>query len=71
MGTVVDVVGAIMNHSCDPNVLISFDGSELVVRTLRAVEAGEELAHCYTDVQSDVLLRQKLLQSEYFFTCTC
>ncbi|KAK8027761.1 hypothetical protein PG991_004817 [Apiospora marii] len=69
MGTVVDVVGAIMNHSCDPNVLISFDGSELVVRSLRAVEAGEELAHCYTDVQSDVLLRQKLLQSEYFFTC--
>ncbi|KAK8138017.1 hypothetical protein PG984_001397 [Apiospora sp. TS-2023a] len=71
MGTVVDVVGAIMNHSCDPNVLISFDGSELVVRALRAVEAGDELAHCYTDVQSDVLLRQKLLQSEYFFTCTC
>ncbi|KAK7970103.1 SET and MYND domain protein [Apiospora saccharicola] len=71
MGTVVDVVGAIMNHSCDPNVLISFDGNELVVRTLRAMEAGDELAHCYTDVQSDVLLRQKLLQSEYFFTCTC
>ncbi|KAK8050172.1 hypothetical protein PG994_011902 [Apiospora phragmitis] len=69
MGTAVDVVGAIMNHSCDPNVLISFDGNELVVRTLRAVEAGEELAHCYTDVQSDVLLRQKLLQTEYFFAC--
>ncbi|KAK7950924.1 uncharacterized protein PG986_006652 [Apiospora aurea] len=71
MGTAVDVVGAIMNHSCDPNVLISFDGNELLVRTLRAVEAGEELAHCYTDVQSDVLLRQKLLQVEYFFVCTC
>lgn len=71
MGTAIDVVGAIMNHSCDPNVLISFHGNELRVRTLRDVEAGEELAHCYTDVQSDVLLRQKLLQAEYFFPCTC
>ncbi|KAK8113834.1 hypothetical protein PG999_005903 [Apiospora kogelbergensis] len=70
-GTAIDVVGAIMNHSCDPNVLISFHGNELRVRALRAVEAGEELAHCYTDVQSDVLLRRKLLQAEYFFPCTC
>lgn len=71
LGTAVYVVGAMMNHSCEPNALISFHGRELRVRALRPLRPGDELVHCYTDVQSDVLMRQTLLRDDYFFTCSC
>ena len=71
LGTAVDVPMSLMNHSCEPNVVTVFEGSELRVRSLRKVEAGEELMQCYTDVTCDVLMRRKRLKEQFFFECTC
>ncbi|KAI1081427.1 hypothetical protein F5B20DRAFT_536023 [Whalleya microplaca] len=71
LGTTLDVVASLMNHSCNPNVVLFFEGNELRVQSLRPLQANEELTQCYTDVQCDVLLRQKLLEENYFFTCCC
>ena len=60
-----------MNHSCEPNVVTVFEGSELRVRSLRAIGAGEELMQCYTDVTCDVLMRRKRLKEQFFFDCAC
>lgn len=35
--------GALFNHSCAPNCIVSFRGREMVVHTLRDLEPGEEL----------------------------
>ncbi|RYP18823.1 hypothetical protein DL765_003703 [Monosporascus sp. GIB2] len=45
--------------------------SELRVRSLRPLKAGEELLQCYTDVTCDVLMRRKRLKDQFFFDCTC
>ncbi|RYP53104.1 hypothetical protein DL768_001881 [Monosporascus sp. mg162] len=71
LGTALDVPMALMNHSCEPNVLTIFQGSELRVRSLRPINAGEELLQCYTDVTCDVLMRRKRLKDHFFFDCTC
>jgi len=71
LGTSFDIVASLMNHSCDPNVFVVFEGNELRVRPIRNLVAGEELVQCYTDVDMDVLIRRKTLKSEYFFHCGC
>jgi SET and MYND domain-containing protein len=60
-----------MNHSCNPNTFVVFEGDTLCVRSLRQLAAGEEINQCYADVEMDVLLRQQVLKSEYFFDCCC
>lgn len=71
LGTSLDLVGSLMNHSCDPNVLIVFEGRSLHVRSIRPLSAGDEITQCYTDVGMDVLIRQKALRSDFFFECRC
>lgn len=71
LGTALDVVMSLMNHSCEPNVLTVFQGNRLCVRSLRPIEAGEELLQCYTDETCDVLLRRKKLLEQYHFFCQC
>jgi hypothetical protein len=43
-------VGAILNHSCAPNCILTYSGSKQIIRTLRDIEAGEELTHSYVDL---------------------
>ncbi|KAJ4386891.1 hypothetical protein N0V93_009790 [Gnomoniopsis smithogilvyi] len=69
LGTALDIVMSLMNHSCDPNVVTVFEGNRLCVRSLRQIEAGEELVQCYTDETCDVLLRRKKLLEQYHFVC--
>lgn len=71
LGTALDVPMALMNHSCEPNALTIFEGSELRVRSLRPIQAGEELMQCYTDVTCDVLMRRERLKEQFFFDCAC
>lgn len=60
-----------MNHSCEPNVKVTFSGSNKVVAVAqRPVKAGEELRISYIDEFADYEKRQKLI-GEYLFTCNC
>jgi hypothetical protein len=60
--THVDDLGplAYINHSCDPNTV--FDAEALALRTLRDVEAGEELTFFYPSTEWDM---------HHPFVCRC
>ena len=65
------MVTSLMNHSCDPNAFVFFEGRSLRVRSTRKLFAGDEVTQCYTDVGMDVLFRRPMLSDEYFFDCHC
>jgi SET domain-containing protein len=71
LGTTLDIVASLINHSCDPNVFVVFEGNSLRVRPIRKLVAGEELTQCYTDVNMDVSMRRLRLKVEYIFFCRC
>jgi SET and MYND domain-containing protein len=60
-----------INHSCDPNAFVFFEGHELRVRSLKQIAAGEEITICYLNPTLDVGARQVVLRHEYFFDCYC
>ncbi len=67
----MDPLAATMNHSCNPNAVVSFDGPTLQVRSLRAIGVDEEILIAYVDVTDNPWHRQDELRERYFFTCTC
>jgi SET and MYND domain-containing protein len=71
LGTTLDLVGSFMNHSCDPNAFVFFEGSQMRVRTLRPLRAGEEITQTYVDLSGSVFSRQVTTQKDYFFKCAC
>jgi SET and MYND domain-containing protein len=71
IGRCLDVVGSLMNHSCDANAFVYHEGNELRVRSLKPIRAGEEITQNYGDDDEDVLPRRNRLQEKYFFLCEC
>ena len=71
LGIGLDVLGAMMNHSCDPNAVCLFEGRKLRVRSLRGIGVDEEVTISYTESTLDRFLRQKDLRTRYFFDCDC
>ncbi|KAF2023769.1 SET domain-containing protein [Setomelanomma holmii] len=71
LGTSLDIIASLINHSCDPNAFVVFEGGELWVRPTRKISAGKEITQCYTDIDMDVLIRRSILKLEYFFDCRC
>ncbi|KAI4537005.1 hypothetical protein MG293_013208, partial [Ovis ammon polii] len=62
---------SLLNHSCDPNCSIVFNGPHLLLRAVRDVEAGEELTICYLDMLMTSEERRKQLRDQYCFDCDC
>ncbi|KAL7805160.1 hypothetical protein V8C44DRAFT_233348 [Trichoderma aethiopicum] len=71
LGIALDLGGALLNHDCDPNVVIVFNNTEVQVRALRKLKAGEELLHCYRDIAYDFTFRNPRITSRYQFRCHC
>ncbi|KAJ3083171.1 hypothetical protein HK100_009516 [Physocladia obscura] len=63
---------AMLNHSCDPNCsFVSSTHGRMIVRTLRPIDAGEELCVSYVDLCTPRDERRgKLLETKHFW-CTC
>lgn len=59
--------GAYINHSCTPNAAVSFDGSILVIRSLRPIQKGEEVTISYTDLAAPRWERRMILREQYVF----
>lgn len=64
-------IGAILNHACDPNCILTYSGNMQVIRTISSVKEGEELFHSYTDVCQPTIVRKEHLQMTYGFECLC
>ncbi|KAG6808880.1 hypothetical protein H0H92_002480 [Tricholoma furcatifolium] len=61
-----------INHSCMPNVTVTFDPESFSYRlsALRDLKAGEELFATYLNILSTTAARQEKLKP-YGFSCTC
>nr|DBA34217.1 TPA: hypothetical protein GDO54_001797 [Pyxicephalus adspersus] len=64
---------SLLNHSCEPNTSVSFQGRCAMVRACRTIRKGEEVVHCYGPhkLRMGVEERQKMLRDQYFFICQC
>lgn len=71
VGSCLDPLAALMNHSCEPNAAFFFEHRELRVRSTRSIAPGEELTISYINETDSFDYRQEQLSSKYFFTCTC
>ena len=62
-----------LNHSCSPNVQqthISHSSKE-VLYACRTIAIGDEINDSYIDLRQDYNTRQRILQENYRFKCTC
>ncbi|XP_030853823.1 histone-lysine N-methyltransferase SMYD3-like [Strongylocentrotus purpuratus] len=62
---------SMLNHSCDPNCVVVFDGRKLQLRAIKDVREGEECTISYVDVSEPAKERQAELKERYHFTCKC
>ena len=73
-GQGIYAIGACFNHSCLPNIQVSYcerNDETLVVTALRDIEKGEELCISYIDEDAPFEERQQQLSEHYLFTCCC
>eukprot|EP01051_Picozoa_sp_SAG22_P002983 SAG22_NODE_139_length_18025_cov_4.352058_4_plen_1082_part_00 len=84
VGKAVFPAGALLNHSCAPNVVLSYSLGEVEAgetprrrrpvmecRTLRHVAADEELCHNFIDIANPTVERRASLSRLYHFVCEC
>lgn len=64
---------ALLNHSCDPDVLPLYIGSKLILKSSRDLAPGSEVAFSYgpTYQKMPYVERQTTLSNNFFFTCQC
>lgn len=63
--------GAILNHSCIPNIVFTGKENRMYFITTRDIKAGEEISDSYIDLTLDKYERQKRLLTQYGFLCKC
>ncbi|NP_001085986.1 N-lysine methyltransferase SMYD2-B [Xenopus laevis] len=62
---------ALMNHSCCPNVIVTYKGTVAEVRAVQEIHAGEEVFTSYIDLLYPTEDRNDRLKDSYFFSCDC
>ncbi|EPY27538.1 SET and MYND domain-containing protein [Angomonas deanei] len=73
-GQGIYAAGCLFNHSCDPNLQVSYsytNDETLHVTALRDINKGEELCISYIEETMPYLTRQQHLYEHYFFECGC
>ncbi|XP_067901519.1 histone-lysine N-methyltransferase SMYD3 isoform X1 [Heterodontus francisci] len=62
---------SLLNHSCDPNCVIVFEGKQLQLHAVRQIQANEELTVSYIDVMATSQERRRQIEKQYCFVCDC
>ncbi|KAJ7423005.1 N-lysine methyltransferase SMYD2 [Pitangus sulphuratus] len=62
---------ALMNHSCCPNVIVTYKGTLAEIRAVKEIEPGEEIFSSYIDLLYPTEDRNDRLKDSYFFICDC
>uniref|UniRef100_A0A672G7J2 [histone H3]-lysine(4) N-trimethyltransferase n=1 Tax=Salarias fasciatus TaxID=181472 RepID=A0A672G7J2_SALFA len=62
---------ALMNHSCSPNVIVTYKGTVAEVRAVKEINPGDEIFNSYIDLLYPTEDRRERLLDSYFFTCQC
>jgi hypothetical protein len=63
--------GALFNHDCEPNCVVSFRGREMQIRVVKDVAVDQELTVSYVELLRATSARRSELKSSYFFDCAC
>lgn len=71
LGSAVFPDVALMNHSCSPNVIVTYKGTVAEVRAVQEINPGDEIFNSYIDLLYPTEDRRKRLLESYFFTCEC
>ncbi|KAG7236034.1 hypothetical protein INR49_001434 [Caranx melampygus] len=71
LGSAVFPDVALMNHSCSPNVIVTYKGTVAEVRAVKEINPGEEIFNSYIDLLYPTEDRKERLLDSYFFTCQC
>lgn len=62
---------SMVNHHCEPNCLVVFEGSVLEVRTLQDLKKGDELLITYIETLATTERRRDMLMEQFRFHCMC
>ncbi|XP_070581944.1 histone-lysine N-methyltransferase SMYD3-like isoform X2 [Ptychodera flava] len=62
---------SLLNHSCDANCVAVFNGTEILIRSVRKLQQGEECFMSYIEVMSSTQERKQQLKEQYYFECDC
>uniref|UniRef100_A0A672KM38 [histone H3]-lysine(4) N-trimethyltransferase n=1 Tax=Sinocyclocheilus grahami TaxID=75366 RepID=A0A672KM38_SINGR len=71
LGSAVFPDVALMNHSCSPNVIVTYKGTVAEVRAMQDISPEEEIFNSYIDLLYPTEDRIERLRDSYFFTCDC
>ncbi|XP_038582041.1 N-lysine methyltransferase SMYD2-B [Micropterus salmoides] len=71
MGTAVYPDVALINHSCLPSVIVTYNGTTAEVRAVQNMKAGDEVLISYIDLLYPTDDRNNRLRESYYFTCEC
>ncbi|OQD81784.1 hypothetical protein PENANT_c025G02281 [Penicillium antarcticum] len=71
IGLYLHPYAGLINHSCDYNATVGFDGEELYVKAMRPIEKDEQIFISYIDTTTPYNIRRNELKERYFFDCQC
>eukprot|EP00798_Chlamydomonas_sp_ICE-L_P020441 gene20441-27230_t len=67
IGVGIYPLGALVNHSCEPNCMQSFKGAAIQFRAVRGIEAGDQITISYIELAATRLERRETLFLSYHF----
>ncbi|GAA6084502.1 N-lysine methyltransferase SMYD2-A isoform X1 [Tachysurus ichikawai] len=71
LGSAVFPDVALMNHSCNPNAIVTYKGTVAEVRAVQKISPGDEIFNSYIDLLYSTEDRTERLEQSYFFSCDC
>lgn len=72
IGTAMYLSASSLNHSCDPNCAIVFNGAQMSIKVIKEFDiAKEEPTISYTEMLLTRKQRQDYLLKHYYFKCQC
>lgn len=73
IGTGIYLGVSIMDHTCTPNAVATFEGKKLSIRMLEDVPCLDfsNISITYIDLMSPREERRRILKNAYYFLCTC
>lgn len=71
IGLYIHPYAALMNHSCEFNSVVGFDGDVLHVKAIRPIKQNEQIFISYVDATNPSKARRKELSERYYFDCQC
>lgn len=60
-----------INHSCEPNCVLSFTGRTAYITAIREIPKGTEITISYIPLPKSFLTRKEHLHRQFNFTCYC